>query len=103
MALLHDAVGWSAVCDCGISLSYALAFVSYADNFCKQFGPKLNSKPFETMIVFFKEHFEKVNVEKSSPDNKRSMKYYRVQRVEVQLTPPYLHVQVVTQSISKNS
>ena len=26
MTLPHDAVGWSAVCDCGISLSYSLTF-----------------------------------------------------------------------------
>ena len=26
MALTHSAVGWSAVCDCGISESYSLAF-----------------------------------------------------------------------------
>ena len=26
MALPHGAVGWSVVCDCGISLSYSLAF-----------------------------------------------------------------------------
>ena len=27
LALLHGAVGWSAVCDCGISLSYSLTFL----------------------------------------------------------------------------
>ena len=26
MALPHDTVGWSKVCDCGISLPYSLAF-----------------------------------------------------------------------------
>ena len=26
VALPHGAMGWSAVCDCGISLSYSLAF-----------------------------------------------------------------------------
>ena len=27
VALPHGALGWSAVCDCGISLSYSLAFL----------------------------------------------------------------------------
>ena len=27
VALPHDAVGWSALCDCGISLSYSLTFL----------------------------------------------------------------------------
>ena len=26
VALTHGVVGWSAVCDCGISLSYSLSF-----------------------------------------------------------------------------
>ena len=29
VALPHDAVGWSAVCDCGISLSYSLFYPMY--------------------------------------------------------------------------
>ena len=29
MGLLHDAMGWSAVCDCGISWSYSLTFYLY--------------------------------------------------------------------------
>ena len=28
MALAHGAVGWSALCDCGISLSYPFTFLS---------------------------------------------------------------------------
>ena len=29
MTLPHDAVGWSAVCECGISCSYSLTFKDY--------------------------------------------------------------------------
>ena len=36
VSLPHCAVGWSAVCDCGISWSYSLAF--YARNFEKVEG-----------------------------------------------------------------
>ena len=35
---------------------------SSADNFCKQFGPKL----FKTMVVFLRDYFEKVDSEKKN-------------------------------------
>ena len=31
MALSHGAMGWSEVCDCGISRSYSLAFLYYQE------------------------------------------------------------------------
>ena len=35
--LPHDgAVGWSAVCDCGISWSYSLTFLSASSRFCQK-------------------------------------------------------------------
>ena len=34
--------------------------VSSADNLCKQFGPRSGSKLFDTLIVFLKEFFLKV-------------------------------------------
>ena len=34
MALSHDAVGWSAVCDCGISWSYSLFYVIHMKRAC---------------------------------------------------------------------
>ena len=48
--------------------------VSYADNLCKQFGPRSGltkrqagsgSKPFATLPVFVEEFFEKVDFEKN--------------------------------------
>ena len=48
--------------------------MSSADNFCKQFGPRpgqikhlarSGSKLFDTLIVFLKEFFEKVDFEKN--------------------------------------
>ena len=45
-------------------------FLLSADNLCKQFGPKSVSKLFDTLIVFLKELFEKVNFEKKSADDK---------------------------------
>ena len=41
-----------------------------ADNFCKQFGPKSWSKLFDTLMVFLKEFFEKVDFEKKKADDK---------------------------------
>ena len=35
VALLHGAVGWSAVCDCGISRLYALTFFTICDAISK--------------------------------------------------------------------
>ena len=35
VALPHGAVGWSAVCDCGISWSYSLTFCSYITQFLR--------------------------------------------------------------------
>ena len=43
-----------------------------------QFGPRPDpsgSKPFDTLIVFLKEIFEKVNFDKSADDNKRMKNY----------------------------
>ena len=50
------------------------------DNLYKQFGPRsgptkhwaqFGSKLFDTMLVFVKESFEKVNFERQSTDNKK--------------------------------
>ena len=58
---------------------------SSADNFCKQFGPRSGpiesrpwsrSKQFDSLIVFMKEFFEKVNFEKKSVNDNKSMKNY---------------------------
>ena len=55
--------------------------VSSADNFCKQFGPrsdptisraKSGSKLFDTLMVFLKEFFRKVDFEQKSADDKKA-------------------------------
>ena len=57
----------------GLLILYLL--VPSADNLCKQFGPRsgptecwsfAGTKLFDTLIVFLKEFFEKVDVEKIS-------------------------------------
>ena len=57
--------------------------VSFADNFCKQFGPRLGltkrwplpgSNLFDTQMVFLKEFFEKVDFEKKTADDKKHEK-----------------------------
>ena len=57
-----------------VSLTHYL-LLSSADNLCKQFGPRSGptkhgawsrSKLLDTLIVFLKEYFEKVNFEKKS-------------------------------------
>ena len=47
----------------------------YADNLCKQFETRSGSKLFDTMVVFMKEFFEKVDFEKKSEDDKKHAKY----------------------------
>ena len=58
--------------------------MSAADNLCKEFGPRSGptecqslpeSKHSNTVIVFLKEFFEKVNFEKSADDSKRMIIY----------------------------
>ena len=46
MALPHGAVGWSAVCDCGISRSYSLIFCQpkKSDHFLGLTNPDINRK-----------------------------------------------------------
>ena len=41
VALPHGAMGWSAVCDCGISLSYSLAFFLILGRLNYPFSSKL--------------------------------------------------------------
>ena len=62
--------------------------VSSADNFYKLFGPKSGptkhqawsgSKLFDTLMVFLKEFFEKVDFEKNSADDKKHEKFPRGQ------------------------
>ena len=59
--------------------------LSSAENLCKQFGPKSGlieclswsgSKPFDTLIVFLKEYFEKVILKKVGR-RQQSMKNYQ--------------------------
>ena len=42
---------------------------------CKQIGHR--SKPFDTLIEFLKDFFEKINFEKKSDDDNKSMKNYQ--------------------------
>ena len=55
--------------------------MSSADNFCKQFGPRSGPtvcsgyKMFETLIVFLKEFFEKVDFEKNQQTTKKHENY----------------------------
>ena len=44
-----------------------------ADNFCKQFGSR--SKLFDTLVVFMKEFFEKVDFEKNKQTTKKKKKF----------------------------
>ena len=57
----------------------------FADNLCKQFGPKSGptecrswpgSKPFDTLIVFLKGFFVKKLILKKSADGDKNMKNY---------------------------
>ena len=63
--------------------------VSSADNLCKQFEPRpgptklrarSGSKLFDTLMVFLKEFFEKVDFEKSQRTTKEPEKLPRMQR-----------------------
>ena len=51
---------------------------SSADNFCKQFGPRSGLTKcralFDTLMIFLKEIFEKVDLEKISRRQKKSVK-----------------------------
>ena len=40
-------------------------------NFCRQFGPRSGSKLFDTLIIFLKEFFEKVDFEKNQRTTKK--------------------------------
>ena len=71
-------------------ISFYSILMSSADNFCKQFGPRSGlterrdisgSKLFDTLIVFLKELFEKVDFEKSQQTTKNVGKFPRGQRV----------------------
>ena len=62
-----------------------------ADNFCKQFGTRSGpterltcsgSKLFDTLMVFLKEFFEKVDFEKNQQTTKKHEKLPRRQRVK---------------------
>ena len=44
MALPHGAVGWSALCHCGISLSYSLVFIGHSVPFCASHPISLHRK-----------------------------------------------------------
>ena len=68
-----------------IAVHYLL--VASAANICKEFGPRSGltkcrawsrSKLFDTLIVFLKEFFEKVNFEKPISRRQKSMKNYPV-------------------------
>ena len=59
--------------------------MSSADNLCKQFAPRsgptevgldLDPNCLDTLVVFLKEFFEKVNYEKKFADDNKSMKNY---------------------------
>ena len=68
----RDAVGWSAVFDCGISWSYLLAFLRKIPERRSWSG----SKQFDTLIVFLIKIL-KVNFwKKKSADDNKSMKNY---------------------------
>ena len=63
--------------------------MSFADNFCKQFGPRLGptqcrawsgSKLFDTLIAFQKEFFEKLGFEKNQLTTKKHAKLPSRQR-----------------------
>ena len=73
MALPHGVVGWSAVCDCGISrtLLIVLLFTCLSSDFCyllkifaNSFGPISGSNLFNILIGFLKESFVKIDLEK---------------------------------------
>ena len=58
VALPHCAVGWSADCDCGISLTYLLTIplpkfrlLLSADNLCKQFWFHIRTDRIGSKIV----------------------------------------------------
>ena len=60
-----------------------ITFTNSADNLCKQVWPRsgpakclssTGSKPFDTLIVFLKEFFEKVNFEKSQQATAKTIK-----------------------------
>ena len=63
--------------------------MSSADKLCKQFGPRpgpecwscSGSKLFDTLIVFLKEFFEKVNFKKISRRHQKHEKLPSMQRV----------------------
>ena len=64
--------------------------VAPADNFCKQLGPRSGptkcralswSKLFDTLMVFLKESFEKVDFEKNQQTTKKHEKLPRGQKV----------------------
>ena len=64
--------------------------VSSADNFCKQFGPWSGptkrrtwsgSNQFDTQMVFLKDFFEKVNLEKNLRKQKKHDNFSRGQRI----------------------
>ena len=66
--------------------------VSSADNLCKPFGPRSGRteclarsecKLFDTLIVFLKEFFQKVDFEKKSADNKKHAKLPSRQSVKL--------------------
>ena len=63
--------------------------VSAADEFCKQFEPRLGlikrhalseSKSFDTLLIFLKEIFEKINILKKSSIRQISMHNYPVDK-----------------------
>ena len=70
-----------------------------ADKLCKQFGPRpgptecrscSGSKLFDTLIVFLKEFFEKVNFEKISRQHQKHEKLLSMQRVGEAYLSKYL-------------
>ena len=71
-------------------LSLLVMTLSSADNLCKQFGPRsgptecrsrFGSKPFDTLTVFLKEFFEKVNLEKSQHEKIPNMQNWANQQM----------------------
>ena len=72
---------------CEVSASGDLLF---ADNLCKQFGPRSGlteypvgsrSKLLVTLIVFLRKYFEEVNFEKKSVDDDKKYERLSMQRV----------------------
>ena len=55
--------------------------LSSANNLCKQFGPRSGSILFDTLMVFMKEFFKKVDFEKNHKKTKKHEKLPSKQRV----------------------